>query len=225
MLTALSAGEWKPGEAVPAERKLCQRFAVSIGTLRKAIDELVAENILIRHQGRGTFVAGHSRDQHQFRFFNVTPHEGPTTYPNVSLRTFSRGKADRTESEKLGLPAGAKVFRFTNVLSLHGEPVIVDDITLPEALFPGLTEAQLRQRPNTLYNLYQVEFGLNVIRIQERVRATQPDSRQALLLGTRRGAPVLEVRRVAYSYHDRPVEWRISRVNTQHHEYAVPGVQ
>lgn len=60
----LAAGEWKPGEAIPSEARLAERFNVSIGTIRKAIDELVAERILVRQQGRGTFVASHTEGDH-----------------------------------------------------------------------------------------------------------------------------------------------------------------
>ena len=76
MLAALAAGEWKPGEAIPAEPRLAERFGIAIGTLRKAIDELVAENVLLRQQGRGTFVATHSRDRMLFLFFNIIRHDG-----------------------------------------------------------------------------------------------------------------------------------------------------
>jgi GntR family transcriptional regulator len=225
VLHALAAGEWSPGEAIPAEKRLCERFSVSIGTLRKAIDELVAENLLIRHQGRGTYVATHNREQQMFRFFNFVGHDGAKTYPRLSLISFAKKKAGKIALEKLALPAMAKVFEFTNVLSLNDAPVIVDEITLPEALFDGLTEALLRNRPNTLYNLYQARFGLNVIRIEERLRASTASAPHAGLLGIKTGAPLLEVRRVAYSYNDQPIEWRISYVNTEKYEYLSPTSQ
>src|SRR5918993_567730 len=76
MKGALADGEWKPGEAIPAERQLSVRFGVSIGTIRKAIDELVAANLLIRQQGRGTFVASHNRDRLLFYFFHIAPEQG-----------------------------------------------------------------------------------------------------------------------------------------------------
>ncbi|CAL63430.1 Putative regulator protein [Herminiimonas arsenicoxydans] len=218
VLRALAAGEWKPGEAIPAEKKLCELFSVSIGTLRKAIDELVAENILIRHQGRGTFVSMHNREQQMFRFFNVANHDGTKSYPHLELIAFAKKKAGTLAVQKLRQP-GSKVYEFTNVLSLQGAPVIVDDITVPDLLFVGLTEAVLRNRPNTLYSLYQVRFGISIIRIEERLRAVSADARYADLLHLAIGAPLLEVRRVAYSYDDQPVEWRISHINTEHHEY------
>jgi len=223
MLLALSAGEWQPGEAIPAEKRLCERFSVSIGTLRKAIDELVAEGILIRHQGRGTFVATHGRGQHWFRYFKVARHDQPKTYPTSKLAGFAKGRADKETCEKLGIAGVSKVFQFANVLSLDGEPALVDDITLPEALFAGLTRARLEQRPSTLYNFYQSEFGLNVIRIEERLRAIVADARHAELLGIAPGTPLLQVRRVAFSYNDQPVEWRISNINTERFEYCASG--
>jgi GntR family transcriptional regulator len=225
MMRALAASEWRPGEAIPSEKKLCDRFAVSIGTLRKAIDDLVAESILVRHQGRGTFVSLHNREQQSFRFFNFAGHDGRKTYPTLELVSFAKKKGGKQAAEKLALPSSAKVIEFTNVLSLHGEPVIVDDIALPEDLFSGLTEEQLRNRTNTLYNLYQVSFGINIIRTEERLRAAVATAEQARLLGIAAGTPLLEVRRVAYSYDKKPIEWRISHVNTAKHEYVAPTVQ
>jgi GntR family transcriptional regulator len=225
VLAALAANEWNPGEAIPSEKRLCERFGVSIGTLRKAIDDLVAENILIRHQGRGTFVATHTRGGQGFRFFNIARHDGTKNYPTPTLVSFRKGKADKTAREKLGLPAGARVFQFSNVLSVEGEPVLVDDIVLPEALFGGLTEAMLRNRPSTLYDLYQNKFGLNVIGIEERLRASLAGETHAGLLGIAPGAPLLEVHRVAFSYHQQPVEWRVSHVNTERYEYFARPAQ
>lgn len=225
MLVALVANEWRPGEAIPAEKHLCERFGVSIGTLRKAIDDLVTENILIRHQGRGTFVVVHNRDQHLFRFFNVVPHAGEKSYPQTRLVSFATGKADKTACEKLGISKNAKIFQFVNLLSVNDVPASLDEITLPESLFEGMTEAQLRNRPSTLYHLYQVEFGLNVIRIEERLRAAISTPAQSRLLGVKNGTPLLRVSRVAFSYNNRPIEWRVYHVNTERFEYAPNDAQ
>lgn len=221
VLAALAAGEWKAGEAIPSERLLGERFGVSIGTLRKAIDELVAENILIRHQGRGTFVATHARDHHFFRFFRVVRQDGYKSYPSVSLESFQKTRATPLVCEKLGLGTGARVFEFVNRLSLNDDVVLLDRITVPEALFADLTETMLRERPTTLYNLYQDTFGLNIIRTDERLRACTADAATAALLGVDEGSALIEIRRLALSYNNQPVEWRISRVNTDKYEYLV----
>ncbi len=219
MMEALTAGEWKPAEAIPAERRLSERFGVSIGTVRKAIDELVAENILIRQQGRGTYVASHNRDRLLFYFFHVVPESGAKEYPEVRLAAFAKGKADRVEGTALGIAAGDAVFRIRNLLSLGGKPIIVDDLTLAATRFPGLTERQFRDRPSTIYNLFQQAFGISVVKTRERLRATLADAASAQLLGVARGAPLLQIQRIACSYSDDPVELRVSLVNTAHHEY------
>ncbi|MDO9420609.1 MAG: GntR family transcriptional regulator [Herminiimonas sp.] len=220
VLEALAAKEWEPGDVIPPEKQLCIRFGVSVGTLRKAIDELVAENILIRHQGRGTFVALHNRGSHLYRFFNVVRHDSKKFYPTLALKLFEKKKADKTCSEKLGIERNSVIFRFTNLRSLDEKPVLVDRISLPESLFAGLTEAQVRDRPSTLYNLYQSEYGLNIIRIEERVRASLADAELSKLLDVDVGAPLLQIHRVAFSYNDQPVEYRVSYVNTENYEYV-----
>lgn len=219
LLAALSAGEWKGGEAIPSEKRLGERFGVSIGTLRKAIDELVAENILVRHQGLGTFVAIHRRDEHFFRFFRLARHDGARTYPSVSLASFRKGRATREVAAALELAPGTRMFQFTNQLSLHGEIAMLDHITLPEPRFAGLTEMALRDRPSTLYHFYQAAFGINVISTDERVRVAVADARDSALLQVAPGTPLLEIRRIAYSYHGAPVELRISHLNTERYEY------
>jgi GntR family transcriptional regulator len=216
---ALARGEWKPGEAIPAERTLSKRFGVSIGTVRKAVDELCGSNLLIRQQGRGTFVASHNRDRMLFYFFHVAPESGAKQYPEVRLLSFGKGKADRQESDALGIAVGEPVLRIRNLLHLSGKPVIVDDLTLPAARFAGLTEQRFGGRPSTIYNLYQDQFGLSVVKTRERLRAALADADSASLLGVPRGAPLLSIRRIAYSYNDDPVELRRSLVDTSRHEY------
>jgi GntR family transcriptional regulator len=219
LMEALSGGEWRPGDAIPAERRLAERYGISIGTVRKAIDELVAENILIRQQGRGTFVASHNRDRLLFYFFHVVPQDCAKEYPVVRLLGFGKAKAEKLASDKLGVAVGDPVYRIRNLLSLSGDPVIVDDITLPAARFPGLTERVFRDRPSTIYNLYQEAFGISVVRTGERLRATLADADIAPLLHLAQGAPLLQIRRVALTYSDVPVELRVSHVNTARHEY------
>ena len=219
IVQALSAGEWKPGDMIPSEKQLCARYGVSIGTLRKAIDELAAENILVRHQGRGTFVAVHNRGPRLFRFFNLIDSDGRRTYPQLEIIGFTKGRADKAVAGRLGIAVGARTYRIATVRSIDGQPLLTEDITLSQALFPGLTAEQVHQRPSTLYNLYQVAYGINVVRIEEGVQACSAEGEYAQRLGVDPGMPLLRVRRVAYSYNDQPVEYRISHIDSRHHEY------
>ena len=95
---SLVAGEWKPGEAIPSEFDLAARFGVSQGTVRKAVDELAAEHIVIRRQGKGTYVASHSEPSWQYRFLRVPDRaSGPTPEPVLRLE---RGRPPGTRPQR-----------------------------------------------------------------------------------------------------------------------------
>ena len=219
LMESLRDGEWKAGEMIPAEKRLCERYGVSVGTLRKAVDELTAENILIRHQGRGTFVASHSQDRYMFGFFHICPKSGQKEYPEVEFISLTKEKAELDAARRLGIGHGSKVLRIVNRLSLGGRPVIIDHILLPERCFPGLTETQLRERRTTLYQLYQDSFGVAVLRTEERLDAECANEHVAELLGIDEGTPVLHIVRRALSFRDEVVELRHSWVLTADHEY------
>lgn len=220
VLNALAGGEWKQGDAIPSEKVLSDRFDVSIGTLRKAISELVAENVLVRHQGRGTFVAVHTRNRYFFKFFRIVHHDGKKSYPTTQLHSFRRIRAGKEVREKLQLSASSYVFEFVNILSLEGQKTIVDVITVPEFLFRGLSAEQLRTRQSTLYSFYQNAFGINIIAAREHVRVGIATQHFAELLGLTMPHPLLQIRRIAYSYNGQPIEWRLSHVNTDAYEYV-----
>jgi GntR family transcriptional regulator len=215
----LAQGEWKPGEALPSESRLAQRFHVSIGTIRRAIDELVAEQILVRQQGRGTFVAVHTPKQMLFRFFHLVTKDGVKESPETRTVLFSRDRASESEAKRLNLLSGERVIRVVNLEFLASNPVAVDHIVLAQDRFPDLTEKIMRERDNTTYSLYQTRYGINVVRAHERLRATLCDRSTAKLLKIEAGTPLLEINRVAMSYHNTPVELRRTLVSTAQHEY------
>ena len=215
----LAAGEWKAGEAIPSESKLAERFNVSIGTIRKAIDDLVAGGILVRQQGRGTFVAAHTEDRTLFYFFHIVGRDGSRELPTTELLSFRTARATAPEEARLNLARGAKVVRIENLLKLGSKPVVLDDITVPAALFPDLTEDLFRGREGTIYGLYQARYGISVIRISERLSAERAPAHVSEQLRLKVDDPVLAIRRVAYSFDDTPVEYRVSWVNTERHEY------
>lgn len=216
---SLVAGEWRPGEVIPSELELASRFKVSQGTVRKAIDELAAENILVRRQGKGTFVATHTEEHTQYRFLRIVELSGKKEFPVSEVLHCERAKADSTAAERLGLKRGAPVMMLRRLLRFSGEPVILDDICLSATLFKGLNDALITEFQGTLYSLYESRYGTRIIRAEERIRAVTADEAAAGLLGIPPNAPLLDIDRVAYTYGDQPVEWRVSRCNTQHHCY------
>ncbi|HYC47956.1 MAG TPA: GntR family transcriptional regulator [Burkholderiales bacterium] len=215
----LAAGDWKAGEAIPSEARLAERFSVSIGTIRKAIDELVAERILLRQQGRGTFVATHGEGRTLFYFFHIVGKDGSRELPVSELLSFRKARAGAVEEERLDVPRGAPLFRIQNLLRLGGKPVIFDDIAIPAELFADLDENIFGRREGTIYGLYQARYGITVTRISERISASRPSARAASVLEIADDAPALVIKRVAYTYDDTPVEYRVSWVDTERHEY------
>ncbi len=220
LLQAIEDGTYPPGAALPNETALAATFGVSIGTLRHAVDELAADHILVRRQGRGTFVASHNADRSVFQFFHIERADGLREAPTVELLGFERARLDEDAAQALGAPAGEACFAIETRLALQGRAVAYDRIVIPAALFRGLTEKRLRDRPSTIYHLYQTEFGITVVRAHERLRAISADRTVARVLGLPHGAPVLQVRRTALTFGDKPVEHRVSTVNTSHHDYV-----
>jgi len=216
---SLQRGEWKPGDAIASERQLTERFGVSIGTLRKAVDEMVAEKLLIRHQGRGTFVASHQGERQFFYFFDIGSPEGEKQYPTVELLSFAKGRADATRAAQLGIATGGPVFRFTNLLSIDGTPTLIDEVEVAEFRFPGLSRKALLARPHTVYHFYEEAYGISVVRTEEKLSAVLANDEQATLLGLESGDPLLCVQRLAYSYRDQVVEARRTLVDTREHVY------
>lgn len=219
LIHSLEEGEWGPGDAIPSEGELAGRFNVSQGTVRKAIDELAAENMLVRRQGKGTFVATHSDPRSFYRFLRLIPDEGGVAH-SVSDPFSCESLASTVEvAEALGIAVGDPVICVERLLRFSGEPVVFDQIYLAGELFDGLTLESLRAGERSLYSLFESDFGVRMIRAEEHLRAIAADARSASLLGVNEGDPLLLVERTAYTYGNKPVEWRRGLYCTRHHYY------
>ena len=216
---ALRDGVWKHGQFLPPEPELARRYGASVGTLRKAVDELVAENLLVRRQGRGTHVASHTRDTMLTRFFHIVDRAGVKHFPQSRLLGIRRGRADAATAYLLRISVDAPILQIDNLLSLDGEPAIVDRIRLPAVLFPDMSEQIFSERDTTIYGLYQSRYGITVVRTDESITAVIADERVRTLLRLGDPAAVLRIVRTAYAYKDLPVDTRIRFVKTTHHRY------
>jgi len=216
---SLQAGEWRPGEMIPSEVELAARYKVSQGTVRKAIDVLADENLLVRRQGKGTFVATHSEQKIQFRFLRLMADDGETG--NVTRRVIDcrRLRAPADVSRALELKTGDTVVEVRRVMLFRGAPVVLDDIWLPGSLFKGLTAERLGQYRGPMYGLFETEFGVRMIRAEEQLRAIAADPAAAELLQVQAGTPLLSVERLSRTYGDKPVELRRGLYNTEAHYY------
>ena len=221
LVASLDDGEWPPGEAIPSEMALVQRFGVSQGTVRKAINALAAQSLVIRRQGKGTFVSTHTEEKTSlFRFLRIRRNDGRDEYPASRLLDVRRGKASTEVARSLELKIGDAVIVLRRVLEYAGQPVVFDEIVLPAALFKGLTKAKLDAYRGSMYGFFETQFGVRMLKAQEKLRAVSADALSAGMLGVRAGDPLLAVDRVTLTYGDRPVEWRRGLCATRHHSYV-----
>ena len=217
---SLEDREWRPGEAIPSEIELARRYNVSQGTVRKAIDELAADNLVVRRQGKGTFVATHTEERTSlFRFLRIRRNDGEPVAPVSRLLDVKRAKAGADAARLLGLKPGDPVLVLRRVPEYAGEPVVLDEITLPASLFRGLTKARYDAYRGSMYSFFESEFGVRMLKAQERIRAVAADVATAGILGTEEGAPLLAVDRVTLTYGDRPVEVRRGLCVTRAYHY------
>ncbi|MEO5699595.1 MAG: GntR family transcriptional regulator [Casimicrobiaceae bacterium] len=218
---SLEAGEWGPGDAIPSEMELAARFRVAHGTVRKAIEALAADNLVVRRQGKGTFVATHTEETgSMFRFLRIRRDDGVDEYPASRLLEVRRAKAGAEIARLLAMRPADPVLLLRRVLDYGGEPVVLDDITLPAALFRGLTRARLLSHHGSIYGLFEREFGVHMCKAEERLRAVVADAVTGPLLAVPAGAPLLAVDRVTFTYGDRPVEVRRGLYSTRRHHYV-----
>jgi GntR family transcriptional regulator len=220
ILQALDGGEWRPGEVIPSETELAVRFGVSQGTVRKAVDELAAENYLLRRQGKGTFVSSHNDPRAFFRFLRLQRLSGEVeTSRSVPLECW-RAKAGQEAARMLGIQLADPIIIVRRVLEFAGKPVVLDEIYLRGDTFAGMSLDTLKEWQGSLYGLFESRFGARMVRAEEKLRAVPADRTASDLLKVPEGSPLLSVERISYSYGDRPMEWRRGLYSTAEHCYV-----
>lgn len=216
---SLQQGEWLPGQPIPSETELAARFRVSQGTVRKAVDELATEHLLVRRQGRGTFVATHAEAQVQYRFLRLTADDGAPQRLQRRLVSCRRIRATADIARPLGIRSGDAVVATRRLLLADDAPVVLEDLFLPGAAFRGLSAERMMAWSGSMYRLLEAEFGVRMIRAEERIRAVVASQEQATALGVPSGHPLLSVERLSFTYGDRPMELRRGLYRTDHHHY------
>ena len=194
VVSKVAKGTWRPGESLPSELNLAKELGVSQGTVRKVLDALTAEKLLERRQGKGTYIAENTQERSLFRFFRLSRPGGKRLTPE-------------------------RVVEISRTRLIDASPAIYEIIVLPVKFFPAIEKRG--SLPNTLYSLYQTDFGINIVSAQEEVHAELATAEDHRRLQIEVGAPILVIDRVALSLQGRKVEWRLSRVKSHDLVYAV----
>ena len=208
-----------PGDIIPSEMQLARELNVSQGTVRKAITELVENNVLLRRQGRGTFVATHDYNRALFHFFHIVSNNGVKVLPECRTLSCRRKRASRVEASRLSLSNRAQVVCIERVRNLENQPTILETIVLPAELFGDLGKSKAYSLPNALYQLYETQFGITIHRAEEQLRAVAATDHDAKLLDVEVGSPLLEIERIALTLDGTSAELRVSRCDTSGHHY------
>ena len=193
ILASLHASEWLPGDAIPSEMELAARYAVSQGTVRKAIDELAAQNLLVRRQGKGTFVATHQEEGWQYRFLRLEPDSGEKLHLKNQFLACENIKSDAYIAQLLKLKGGDPVIRIDRVQSSGGKPIVFEEIWLPEGRFKGLTLDALNAWSGPMYAFYESEYATHMVRAEEKIKAVLANSELAKHLEVPEGAALLSL--------------------------------
>ncbi len=217
----IAKGEWKPGEAIATELELVETYGVAVGTLRKAIDALVAEDVLERFQGRGTFIKRASFDTSLFRFFRLENTLGERRVPESRILRQETLEAPSAVATALNLKPGRKVIRIGRLRLLDGKPLLVEEIWLPLHKFKRLMTLDLDKAGDLLYPVYEAHCGQIIAWAEETLTAESVSAMHARLLRIKAGEPVMVIERLACGYDHGPLEWRRSRGPACHFRYRI----
>lgn len=221
LLSRIAAAEWGPGDAIPAESLLATQYDASTGTMRKALDLLVQQNILVRRQGSGTYVQSYSSHRSLRTFFHLVSLEGVRELPvSDRLLSLERAKPDAREQETLGLRGNARVLRLSRTRRFSDGALMAETITLPPKLFPGIDEKLGDALPTLLYEYYERRFGIVIVRVAESVGAVVAGGWQADAIGCPPGTALLEIERIAYGIDEQAVERRVSWCESRARRYS-----
>ena len=211
---------WQAGERLPNEFQLGEEFGVSQGTVRKALDAMARDGLLVRQQGKGTYVAEHDPQQSLFKFFHLVSEGRQRELPESQVLQVSSAKATAEQRQQLWFePDCERVFCIYRLRYLSDTPIIAETITVPAWLIRSKAEA--RALPNTVYWYYQRTRGVTVQRVSEKLRAVAASEQEAELLGVVPATPLLEIDRLAFDLRQRAIEHRVSRCRTDHCYYLV----
>lgn len=220
ILASLQSSEWLPGSLIPSEMELAARYLVSQGTVRKAIDELAAENLLVRRQGKGTFVATHQEDGWQYRFLRLEPDSGEKFQLVNQFLGCEKIKAPASIARLLKLKAGEPIICIDRIQSFNGKPIVFEEIWLSAVRFKDLSLDKLNSWSGPMYAFYESEYSIHMVRAEEKIKAIVADQALAAHLGVEIGSALLSVERVAFTYGNKPVEIRFARYDTSQQHYV-----
>lgn len=220
LLKKIKSGQWQIGDLAPSETELQESYQVSRITIRRAVQELVAEGYLSTQQGKGTFVSKPKAAQE----LNTISSWAETVaelgmHPQSKIIRLSEETAQTNVAKMLELHEGEKVFRLERIRYADDEPVCLMTNYLAPALVPGFLAKGLEGE--SLYEMLERNYNIVLGRAEETVEAKAAKTNEAALLNIKRGVPLLYATRVTYDISERPVEVVITISRADRYSYKI----
>ena len=219
LVDRIANNHWKPSDPLPSEFALADELGVSQGTVRKALNQMVDEQLLTRRQGKGTYVAEHTQESSLFRFFRFKESGGENLIPETKLISTTVRNLNEREAKILQLESTELACEMVRVRSLEGTETILEHVIQPLSIFPGIDKE--KNIPNSLYSFYQEKYSISIVSVEEELKAVTLNSDQAKLLGVEKDEPALMVERSSINIDGRVVEWSQAICRTDRYVYSV----
>jgi len=221
MLAKIAAGEWMPGAPIPTEAELTKHYGVAIGTVRKAVETLVHEGLLLRSQGRGTFVRRPNFDASLARFFRQVNAVGGREIPTSRILAKTRQKPSQPVAVALKLQDDEEVVHMERLRIVENRTMFHEDIWLPAKRFGALLEIDAESFGELLYPVYETQCGQCIASANETLTVGEADRAMAKILSIKEGSPIVIIERTALGYDRCPLEYRISRAAADGFRYQI----
>ncbi|MGB3740982.1 MAG: GntR family transcriptional regulator [Castellaniella sp.] len=206
----ITQGEWTPAHPIPSETQLSADFGVSVGTVRRAIEDMVQEGFLLRTQGKGTYVRRADFGNALMRFFRYTDTTGAPLRPRSKMLSVTPAPAQATINKRLQIEPSAPLLQLLRLRLIADTPMLHEEIFVSRAAFAPLLSIPLADFGDLLYPLYEAACGHRVFRATETLRFDQAPDTIAQHLGVAPGEPIAVIERLAIGLDGHPLEWRRS---------------
>lgn len=214
----INSGELTPGDLILSEPRLSKQLDVSIGTVKKALDNLVWQGLLYRHQGKGTFVSRIDFNNSLFRFFSYADEKGQ----EVRIRKFTTkrwiGKGPKKICKTLGVKEGTELIFLERIGHINHQPTFFENSWWIASMVPDL-EKEKTHIPDLFYALIVDHYKIPIIRAEETLTAEACDVETAEKLNVEKDSPIVVLNRSTYTVEDKIVEVRTTKGRADQFSY------
>lgn len=220
LMQRICARAWVDGQPLPAEDRLAGEYEVSLGTIRKALQVLVAEGMLERVHGKGTFVTRAFERISMMRFVRFTEEE-KRELPMTRCLELAVGDGSSDARSRLGLPAREKLLYIHRTRACGDEVILSEHVWLSQRRFAPLELYLKKESPPLLYPVYDSLCGVLVSRAMDELTIVPLPAKDAKVFGLKPGTPAMRIERLMMDPSEQPIEWRVSYVTQNRFRYAV----